>query len=410
MSATAAPAHARSYLLIVMVLASASALSNLSSFSFMPSVVSIGKSLESSTAAIQSTVFIYQWLFAVVTLFAGFIADRYNKCGVLLVGSGMVLVAGLGVAASQSYGMFLLWRCVQAVGAATAFVCARAVAADVVDRSWLVTAMAWVAGAASISSMAGPAVGGLVEQTLNWRYTFAIIAVYSGAVMFALWRLILPLKLTPQKQSAAEAADVTRAGRWRELVPSMAVVRCSCAIGMCSFSFHLFMTSAPLLLPRLYGYTPAEVGTAMISPTIGFMCGVPLASMLVRRSRRPVDVLMRIEMCVLAFWGGAMAVGAALGTPAVLLCVLAGLVGFSNAFVIPMGFASVTLLESGKAGSVSGVLGFSQFIIAGIAGLLAIVITRHDFVWLGVAISVGGLLAIVLVPRFPRGARLGGRA
>jgi len=406
MSATTTGAPRRSYLAIVAVLASASALSNLSSFSFMPSVVSIGKSLDSSTAAIQTTVFIYQWLFAVVTLFAGFTADRFNKCTVLLVGSGMVLVAGLGVAAAESYTTFVVWRCVQAIGAATAFVCARAVAADVVDRAWLVTAMAWVAGAASISSMAGPAVGGFVEQTLQWRFTFVFIAIYSGLVMLALWRMILPLTPTPQKLTAAERA---RPGRWREMVPSMAVVRCSCAIGMCSFSFHLFMTSAPLLLPRLYGYSPAEVGTAMISPTIGFMAGVPLASLAVRHWHRSIDALMRLEMGVLAFLGLAMAVGAALGAPALVLCLIAGLFGFSNAFVIPMGFASVSLLEAGKAGSVSGVLGFSQFIIAGIAGLLAIAVTRHDFVWLGAAVMCGGLMAVALVPRFPKGARLGGR-
>ncbi len=392
-------------LAVVLTLAGATALSNFSSFAFLPSIFAVGIGLQTSVTSIQSTVFVYQWLFAIATLGAGQMADRYDKSHVLMFGTCLVLLGGAGAAMATNFSQFLLWRCVQAVGAAITFVSARAIAADVVDRSWLVTAMAWIAGTSSLASMTAPVLGGWIEQMANWRYTFVLVAVYALTVAVFIWRLVLPLTRKAARDPLAPPPP--RAPfRWGDVLPSGKVMRCCCAIGMNSFSFHLFMATAPVLLPRLYGFTPGEVGTAMIAPTLGFVAAMPLSNLVARRSRQPIHWLMRGALGMLAVVGFTLAAFSWFGLPPIMLLATVFFAGFTNAFVVPMGFAAVTMLDEGKAGSVSGMLAFIQFVIGGAAGLLALGLTELDFTAVGLTVCAGAALGTLLVPTFPKGMHL----
>lgn len=388
---------------MVLALAGATGLSNLSALAFLPSIFSVAGALDTSTANIQTTIFIYQWLFACTTLFAGTYSDRYNKSKVLILGYSLVLGGGLLAMVTTNFWVFLLARCLQAVGSAIGFVTARAVAVEIIDRSWLVTAMSWIAVTASLASTAAPFFGGLIDETLHWRVTFALLAVCAALVAWHTWRYVLPR--TPPGVPLVPGAPRRSL---REYFPSFKVIRCSGAVGMNSFAFHMFMTSAPVLLTRLYGYTPAQVGMAMMAQTLGFTVFVPLANAFMRRTRQPIHRLIRTALAMLSLVGLVQATFAWLGLAPGFILAMAFAAGAVNAFVVPIGFASVALLEEGRAGAVSGFLGFTQFFISGIAGVLAVVYSDGTFVAVGLAIAISAAIGVALVPTFPKGLRLNG--
>ena len=388
--------------MVVVTLAAVVSASHFSAFAFLPSIFSIGADLNSSTESIQTTIVVYQWLFAISTLLVGVLADRYDRGGLLIVATGVIALGGLGAGLADNFWLFFAWRCVQAVGACMAFVCARAVMADVVERALLVTALAWFSAAASLMAMLAPVIGGWVDQIASWRVTFFLLSFYCLITAVLLYRHILPR--TRRVRSLQLLKPETIKASW---LPPPIVLRCCLAISVNAFSFHVFVSTASVYLPRAYGYTPAEVGLALMVPSMGFICGLPLPSFLSRHSRAQLDRLVRISLCLLAGLGLLVCLAGVMHLPLAVLLSLMFCVGVVNATVMPIGFAALSMLNIGSIGSVSGFLAFSQFMVAGLGGLLAIPFASIGFAPIGAATALFALGGALLMPTLPGHIRFG---
>jgi EmrB/QacA subfamily drug resistance transporter len=122
---------------------------------------------------------------------ASTLADRNGRRGVYIAcvaifGAGSVLAI-----AAPSYGIFLLARAIQAIGAGGIFPVATAAIADRVPVERRGAALGLVAATWGLAAVIGPAFGGLVTRFASWHWVF-VLNVPLAIVVIALARTRVP--------------------------------------------------------------------------------------------------------------------------------------------------------------------------------------------------------------------------
>jgi EmrB/QacA subfamily drug resistance transporter len=129
--------------------------------------------LSGGVSGAQWTADAYNVTFAAVLLTAGSLGDRFGRRRILRAGLFAFFTASLACALAPSLGALLAGRAAQGVGAALMLPQGLAIAAaafpDAAGRARATAA--WAVAAASSAAL-GPIVGGVLTDTLGWRYIF----------------------------------------------------------------------------------------------------------------------------------------------------------------------------------------------------------------------------------------------
>jgi EmrB/QacA subfamily drug resistance transporter len=143
-------------------------------------------------AGAQWTIDAYNVTFAALLLTSGSLGDRCGRRRVLRIGLAVFVVASVGCAAAPSLGVLLIARAVQGMGAALMLPQGLAIAAaafpDPVERGRATAAWAM---AAATSTAVGPIMGGVLTDTIGWRYIFWV-NVPVGLLALLMTRRFLP--------------------------------------------------------------------------------------------------------------------------------------------------------------------------------------------------------------------------
>jgi Major Facilitator Superfamily len=148
--------------------------------------------LRATVEGVALVLGVYTAVLAVALLPAVWLCRRFGDAPVGAAGFGLFLVASLGCGASNSLGLLLVLRGVQALGGAAGLVAAFALLdggrAGPGRRLWV---------AASVFGIAiGPALGGALTQAFSWR-----------AIFFAQAPIVLPGLLVALQVARTEPAD-----------------------------------------------------------------------------------------------------------------------------------------------------------------------------------------------------------
>src|SRR6476469_2186942 len=137
----------------------------------------------------QWTIDAYNITFAAVLLTAGSLGDRFGRRTLLRIGLVTFIVASLVCAAAPSLPSLLAARAVQGVGAAIMLPQGLAIAAaafpNPVERGRATAAWAM---AAAMSTAIGPILGGVLTDTVGWRYIFWLNAPVGVVALFMTYR------------------------------------------------------------------------------------------------------------------------------------------------------------------------------------------------------------------------------
>src|SRR4029079_1556358 len=140
----------------------------------------------------QWTIAAYNIAFAAALLSAGSLGDRFGRRRLLRFGLTVFVVASLACAASPSLPVLLAARAIQGVGAALRLPQGLAITAAVfpgpIERARATAAWAM---AAAMSTAIGPILGGVLTDTVGWRYIFWM-NVPVGLLALLMTRLSLP--------------------------------------------------------------------------------------------------------------------------------------------------------------------------------------------------------------------------
>jgi EmrB/QacA subfamily drug resistance transporter len=138
----------------------------------------------------------------------GKMSDLFGRRPILLVGVSVFLIGSLLAGFSQEMWQLILFRGIQGLGAGAVFPIAFAVVGDLfspAERGKYSGALGAVFGLAVV---VGPAIGGILSDTVGWPWVFFINLPIGAVVLFVIYRL-LPRVKSPD---ASRSIDYLGAG------------------------------------------------------------------------------------------------------------------------------------------------------------------------------------------------------
>ncbi len=147
---------------------------------FLPSLPAIAHGFSAPPATAQLTVTLFLATLAACQLVYGPLSDRFGRRWVLIGGLGLYATAGLVCASASTMGTLIAARVLQALGAASGPVVARAVVRDLYERERAARVLAYMGTAQALTPILAPVLGGYIHEGLGWRAVFFVQAGFGG--------------------------------------------------------------------------------------------------------------------------------------------------------------------------------------------------------------------------------------
>jgi EmrB/QacA subfamily drug resistance transporter len=238
---------------------------------------------------------VYVWAFTSYLLTAtvsgpiyGKLSDIFGRRPIFIIGVGIFLVGSILCAISGEMWQFIAFRGIQGLGAGALFPVALAIIADIFAPSERGKYQGFFGAVFGISSLIGPAIGGLITDNFGWHWIFLVNLPFGLIVLLVIWRT-LP---THREAGADRHIDYTGAallvaalvpiligftnkqfGEWTDIDVGGYI-----AVGLALAAIFVFVESrakepiVPLALFRIRSFTVSV--SAMFLAAMGFFAAI----------------------------------------------------------------------------------------------------------------------------------------
>ena len=161
---------------------------------------------------------LYSWVFSVYLLTStttvpiyGKLADLYGRKPIFLFGSALFLLGSILCGAAQSMEQLIIFRAIQGLGAGAVLPIVLTIIGDIFELNERARVQGLFSGVWGISSVVGPALGGLIVDHFSWRWVF-FINIPFGIVSCVLLTLALHENIERKKQKLDYLGTLTLTG------------------------------------------------------------------------------------------------------------------------------------------------------------------------------------------------------
>jgi EmrB/QacA subfamily drug resistance transporter len=140
---------------------------------------------------------VYTWAFTSYLLTAtvsgpiyGKLSDIFGRRPIFLIGVTIFLIGSMLCGLSGEMWQFIAFRGLQGVGAGALFPVALAIIGDIFSPSERGKYQGFFGAVFGISFLLGPAIGGLITDTVGWHWVFYVNVPIGAAVLFVIWRTL----------------------------------------------------------------------------------------------------------------------------------------------------------------------------------------------------------------------------
>ncbi len=140
---------------------------------------------------------LYVWAFTAYLLTAtvsgplyGKLSDLFGRRPIFLFGVSVFLIGSLLCGFSGAMWQFLLFRGIQGLGAGALFPIALAIIGDIFAPSERGKYQGFFGAVFGVSSLIGPAIGGLITDNVGWHWIFFVNIPIGVVVLYIIWRTL----------------------------------------------------------------------------------------------------------------------------------------------------------------------------------------------------------------------------
>src|SRR3989440_9423059 len=234
---------------------------------FLPSLPAMTLAFGSDAAPAQLTVPLFLAGLGAAQLLWGPPSDRSGPRRVLLPGRAVYAAAGTACAFAPSMSLLIAARVVQALGAGSGRVIARAVVRDLYEPERAARVLAAMGTAQALTPILAPMLGGWVHVLAGWRAVFVVLGAFGAAFLVTAWRIVPETNVYAGARGAGEGgglAALLRHPRYAAYVAAAAL--------MFSGQFA-FITGSSFALITILGVPPTVYGLCFGAVAVGLMAG-----------------------------------------------------------------------------------------------------------------------------------------
>ena len=362
---------------------------------YTPSLPAVAADLDASEAAVQLSIMAYMISVGFSQLLIGPLSDRFGRRPLMIAGLAVFVLANAFCALAPSIEWLIAARVLQAAGASTGGVLARAIVRDSWERDSVASLMGKLQMAQVVGAATAPIIGGQLAAWFDWTAGFWFLSLFAAA------QLALGIRLLPEtnRYLGTQTSALGMVKDFLILLRSPAYLGNCLAVGWMNAMYFVFFASAPFLFINHLGMTPDRMGTIMLVAVTGSLAGAWMSS---RYAGRPWAGRMMPIGVLTSMSGAVIILGFGLAGQTSIASAVAplALTGLGNGLLLPLAGARAVGVMPRLAGTASAGFGFIQLML-GALGTLAATQMNHDSqrdMGLGMAVfSVLALLSLSLV-------------
>ncbi|MDP9468666.1 MAG: MFS transporter [Chloroflexota bacterium] len=140
---------------------------------------------------------VYTWAFTgyLLTITAsgpiyGKLSDLFGRRPLFLIGVTIFLIGSALSGLSQNMGQLIAFRALQGLGAGALFPISIAIIGDIFSPSERGKYLGYFGAVFGLSSLIGPAIGGILTDTVGWQWIFYVNLPLGAIVLVVIWRTL----------------------------------------------------------------------------------------------------------------------------------------------------------------------------------------------------------------------------
>lgn len=382
----------------VIVLAALMASGQLANVMYLPAFPAMAEYFGVGAERIQLTLSTYMVGLALAQLLYGPLADRFGRKPILLIGLSLFTAGSVACTLADTIGGLLVYRFLQAFGAAAGTVLPQAMVRDSFEPPQAARTLAYIASTMAVAPAIAPVFGGLLLVQFGWSSIFLTLTLIGG-LLLTVMAVSVPETLVPGRRQALHPAIIL--GNYGRVVRSRVFLGHALALS-CMFSAHYaFMSGASFVLIELFGVAESRFGWYFMAVVLAFITGNLTGARLSRYIDRHPLVLLG-GVC-LSCGGALMALLTLLGVASPTAIIGPQLLsGLGAGILLPQLISGALAPFPQMAGTAAALLGFFQMSAAAFTSWLVGYLydgTARPMAFTIAAAGAGALLIYLLLAR-----------
>jgi len=353
---------------------------------YLPALPTIARELNTGIGAMESTVAIFLFGYALGQLILGPLSDAVGRRVVLIGGLVVYTAASVMLGTAQSIEQLYVWRFVQALGGAGSVVVFPMVREKFgeIDGARLIS---YIMALVIVAPLVAPIVGGYVLIYASWSVIFLVLAVLGVLTLAGSVGLI--------RESASVRKPFSLGsilGGYGAVLSERRILAAILAGGFAFAGLFAFVAGSPFVYITYFGVSPQAYGY-LVGLNALAMIGVNLVNAQLLADVDPVRKTLVGAICLAI--AGVLLVGfsvAGLGLPWIVFGVVlfGGGLGLTETNAI---IAALSVLPE-ENGTVSAINGALQFAIGALASLAVSLMVSADAIPMTLIMAGAGVLAL----------------
>ena len=373
---------------------------------YVPAFPQVASDLAATATQVQLTLTTFFVGMALGQLIGGPVSDQRGRRRPLIAAILLMAAASVVCALTPTIGIMMAARFVQGFAGGWAMVIGRAIIVDLATGAQLVRVLNVIAGVGGIAPIVGPLLGAVILQLTHWRVSFWVVAALGLAMTVAVF-VAVPESLPPERRHGGGLQSFLVAGR--QVLGHRSYLGYLVVAGSAMGALFAYVATSAFVLQSMNGLSPIAYSVDFAANAAGMTLAALIAARLAGRVATHKVILVG-QVAALAA-GVVMLIGALwFDTPLTVAIVCFFVLMTAQGLIGPNGGALASAAVPEHPGTGSAVLGFVQWVAAGVIAPIAGLGGEHTAVPMatimiaGAAVSMIGLLVIARPrPALPAG-------